>query len=163
MGLVHEVRSAEEIKIIVFGLNDQEYGVEVTKVKSIERLENITRVPRTPKFVKGIINLRGTVTPIIDLKERLDIEGTDGTEHSRIIIISLGDIEVGLIVDSAYDVIDVPAQSIQPPPVIIGGVRSEYIRGIAKLEQRLLVLLNLDRILSAEELNQLSAAEGIGR
>lgn len=158
-----EVHSTQEIKVIVFGLHDHEYGVEVTKVKSIERLESITRVPRTPKFVKGIINLRGTVTPIIDLKERLDIDGTEGTEHSRIIIISMGDIEVGLIVDSANDVIDVPAHLIQPPPIIIGGVRSEYIRGIAMLEQRLLVLLNLDRILSEDELKELSSAEGILR
>lgn len=159
--MFNEVHLDQEVKVIVFGLSDQEYGVEVTQVKSIERLENITRVPRTPKFVKGIINLRGAVIPIIDLKERLDLGESGSTEQSRIIIISIGDFEVGLIVDTANDVIDVPLQSIEPAPSVIGGVRHEYLRGIAKLDNRLLILLNLNKILNADELDQLANTEGI--
>lgn len=96
-----------EVKVIVFRLKDEEYGVDVNQVKSIEKLEHITRVPRTPAFVKGVINLRGVVTPIIDLRNRFSLEETAYTESTRIIIVAVGELEVGLIVDAANDVIDI--------------------------------------------------------
>lgn len=111
-----------EVKVIVFRLKDEEYGVEVGQVKSIERLEHITRVPNTPDFVKGVINLRGVVTPIIDLRKRFDFEELDFTESTRIIVVTVQDKEVGLIVDAANDVIDIPSDSIEPPPQVVGGV-----------------------------------------
>ncbi|MGG4443418.1 chemotaxis protein CheW [Brevibacillus fortis] len=149
-----------EVKVIVFRLKDEEYGVEVHQVKSIEKLEHITRVPRTPSFVKGVINLRGVVTPIIDLRNRFSLEESIYSEATRIIIVAVGELEVGLIVDAANDVIDIPVDAIEPPPEVVGGVEAAYLRGVAKLDKRLLILLNLDKVLSTEEIKQLDAIEG---
>ncbi|KQL44406.1 chemotaxis protein CheW [Brevibacillus choshinensis] len=149
-----------EVKVIVFRLKDEEYGVEVNQVKSIEKLEHITRVPRTPKFVKGVINLRGVVTPIIDLRNRFELEESVYSESTRIIIVAVGELEVGLIVDAANDVIDIAVDAIEPPPEVVGGVEAAYLRGVAKLDKRLLILLNLDKVLSTEEIKQLDAIEG---
>lgn len=157
--LAKEVQAGQEIKVIVFRLKDEEYGVDVNQVKSIERMQKITRVPKTPAFVKGVINLRGVVTPIINLRSRFDMNEDDYTDSTRIIIVSVENMEVGLIVDAANDVIDVPASQIEPPPEVVGGVEAEYLRGVAKLEQRLLILLNLDKVLSIEELQQMKKLE----
>ncbi|MDI3327197.1 MAG: chemotaxis protein CheW [Alicyclobacillaceae bacterium] len=148
---------AQEIKVIVFQLGSEEYGVEVHQVLSIERMQKITRVPRTPAFVKGVINLRGVVTPVIDLRARFGLPEVEYTEDTRIVVVSVNDMEVGLIVDAANDVIDVPVNRIDPPPAVVGGVKADYLRGVAKLDDRLLVLLNLDRVLNAQEVAQLSA------
>ncbi|WP_164668975.1 chemotaxis protein CheW [Virgibacillus doumboii] len=147
-------------KVIVFRLNDEEYAVSVQQVGSIERIQPITRVPQTADFVKGVINLRGVVTPIIDLRIRFGLEETDFTESSRIIIIYLDDIEVGLIVDSANDVIDIPENVIEPAPEVVGTADVDYIDGVAKLDNRLLILLNMREVLSKEEINELKSVEG---
>ncbi|MCX7568538.1 chemotaxis protein CheW [Tumebacillus sp. DT12] len=149
----------EEIKVIVFRLVDEEYGVEVAQVRSIEKMQNITRVPRTPEFVKGVINLRGVVTPIIDLKTRFDLGVEEYTDSTRIIIVAVDDMEVGLIVDAANDVIDIAVNSIELPPAVVGGIKANYLRGVAKLEDRLLILLNLDKVLSQEEIQAMSTLE----
>ena len=135
----------EEVKVIVFALGTEEYGVEVEKVRTIERMQPITRVPKTLPFIKGVINLRGIVIPIIDLRERFGLQVKDYSENTRIIIVAANDLEVGLIVDSANDVIDVDSDTINDPPEIVGGIRAKYLRGIARVtEERLLVLLNLE-------------------
>ncbi|MDF0725165.1 chemotaxis protein CheW [Cytobacillus sp. S13-E01] len=146
-----EVATAE-IKVIVFQLQEEEYGVPVRQVRSIEKVQHITRVPRTVDFVKGVINLRGLVTPIVDLRKRFGITDTAYTDSTRIIIVVHGDMEVGLIVDAANDVIDIPMNSIEPPPEVVGMVEVEYINGVAKLDKRLLILLNLDKVLNPDEL-----------
>ncbi|MBE3553056.1 MAG: chemotaxis protein CheW [Kyrpidia tusciae] len=146
-----------EVKVIVFQLATEEYGVEVSQVLSIERMQKITRVPRTPAFVKGVINLRGVVTPIIDLRARFGLPEVEYTDDTRIVVVAVGEMEVGLVVDAANDVIDVPMSRVDPPPAVVGGVKAEYLRGVAKLDDRLLVLLNLDRVLSVQEVAQLGA------
>ncbi|UTR15077.1 chemotaxis protein CheW [Salipaludibacillus sp. LMS25] len=150
----------DDMKVIVFQLKDEEYGVEVEQVRSIERVQYITRVPSTPDFVEGVINLRGVVTPIIDLRKRFNIEGINHSETTRVIIVTVGNMEVGLVVDAANDVIDIPKSAVEPPPEVVGGLEAEYIRGVAKLEKRLLILLNLDKVLNAEEMNELQDIEG---
>ncbi|WP_221564353.1 chemotaxis protein CheW [Alkalihalobacillus sp. TS-13] len=148
-----EMKTLEtEMKAIVFQLLDEEYGVDVHQVRSIERIQEITRVPRTPSFVKGVINLRGIVTPIIDLRSRFDLEEASYTEETRIVIVNANDMEVGMIVDSANDVIDVPADTVEPAPKVVGGIQAEYLDGVAKLEKRLLILLNLEKVLNPEEI-----------
>ncbi|WP_025850732.1 chemotaxis protein CheW [Paenibacillus ehimensis] len=150
----------EELKVIVFALGKEEYGVEVEKVRTIERMQPMTRVPKTPDFVKGVINLRGVVTPVIDLRGRFGFPETEYTDNSRIIIVAVGNIEVGLIVDSANDVIDVNSDHIDDPPEIVGGIKAKYLHGIAKVgESRLLVLLNLKEVLSKSEIVQLENVE----
>jgi purine-binding chemotaxis protein CheW len=155
---VHDM--GEEVKVIVFALGTEEYGVEVDKVRTIERMQPITRVPKTLPFIKGVINLRGIVVPIIDLRERFGMPQRDYTDNTRIIIVAANDLEVGLIVDSANDVIDVDSDSINDPPEIVGGIRAKYLRGVARVsEDRLLVLLSLNEVLSKNEIIQLENME----
>lgn len=147
---------AEELKVIVFTLANEEYGIEVDKVKTIERLSPITRVPNTPAFVKGVINLRGVVVPVIDLRGRFGLPETEPTENTRVIIVSAHDMEVGFIVDSANDVLDVMSDTIETPPEVVGGVKAKYLRGVAKIgEERLLILLHLAEVLNKSEIIQL--------
>lgn len=145
----------EEIKVIVFALAHEEYGVEVEKVKTIERMMPLTRVPKTFNFVKGVINLRGVVVPVIDLRGRFGLPESEYTENSRIVIVAVNDIEVGMIVDSANDVIDLDSDEIQDPPEVVGGIRAKYLRGVAKVGERLLVLLNLNEVLNKGEIVKL--------
>jgi purine-binding chemotaxis protein CheW len=146
----------EELKVIVFTLAHEQYGVEVENVKTIERIQPLTRVPRTPPFVKGVINLRGVVVPVIDLRGRFGLPESDYTNDSRIIIVNVGAIEVGLIVDSASDVVDVDSDSIVDPPEVVGGIKAKYLRGVAKIaDDRLLVMLNLQEVLNKNEIVQL--------
>lgn len=138
----------ESIKVIVFQLADKEYAIPVSYVRGIEKLVHITRVPKTPHFVKGVINLRGVVTPIIDLRERFGLVASENVESTRIIIISLEDMEVGFVVDSANDVLDIAANSIEPQPEVVGSFEEEFISGVAKLDKRLLILLRLEKVLN---------------
>ncbi len=149
-----------DIKVIVFQLKDEEYGIPVQQVQSIERMMHITRVPKVAKFVKGVMNLRGVVTPIIDLRKRFGIEEVAYTESTRIIIVGVADMEVGLIVDAANDVIDIPEGAIEPPPEVVGTVEVEYLNGVAKLDKRLLILLNLEKVLISDGIRELKLVEG---
>ena len=152
---------AEDIKVIVFKLGSEEYGIEVEKVQTIERMMPITRVPKTYSFIKGVINLRGVVIPVIDLRGRFGIEEAEQTDQSRVIIVSVNEMEVGFIVDSANDVIDLNRDSIDTPPDVVGGIKAKYLDGVAKIgEERLLIMLNLSEVLNKGEIVQL---EKIGR
>lgn len=148
-----------ERKVIVFRLQDEEYGVDVQQVLSIERMMPITRVPNVPAFVQGVINLRGVVTPVIDLRKRFGLEAADYDELTRIVIVQMEDKEVGLIVDAANDVIDIPVDAVEQPPAALGAVDVEYLEGVAKLDGRLLVLLNLEKVLTKEEVQVIETIE----
>ncbi|MNE65099.1 Chemotaxis protein CheW [compost metagenome] len=151
----------EEIKVIVFKLGEEEYGIEVDKVQTIERMIPITRVPKTFSFVKGVINLRGVVIPVIDLRGRFGLPEADFTDQTRIIIVAANEMEVGFIVDSANDVIDLNSDTIDTPPDVVGGVKAKYLQGVAKVsEERLLVMLNLSEVLNRNEIIQLESLEG---
>src|SRR5690625_4852481 len=130
---------AEEQKFIVFQLADEEYAVPVEQVGSIERISSITRVPQTKSYVKGVINLRGVITPLIDLRIRFGLDEQETTDRSRIIIVQVEEMEVGLIVDSANDVLDIPLNQIEEAPEVIGSVHVDFIDGVIKVEDRLLV------------------------
>jgi purine-binding chemotaxis protein CheW len=150
----------EEIKVIVFTLGEESYGVEVDKVRTIERMVTLTRVPKTPSFVKGVINLRGVVVPVIDLRGRFGLPETGFTDNTRFIIVNINEIEVGLIVDSASDVIDIDSDLIEDPPEIVGGIRAKYLRGVAKMsDNRLLIMLDLAEVLNKQEIVQLENIE----
>jgi purine-binding chemotaxis protein CheW len=148
---VKEMTSVTEqqiMKVIVFQLADKEYAIPVSHVQGIEKLMHITRVPKTPQFVKGVINLRGVVTPIIDLRERFNLPVSSDEETARIIIVMLENMEVGFVVDSANDVLDIALESIEQQPEVVGSLEEEFISGVAKLDKRLLILLHLDQILN---------------
>ncbi|MFC3882551.1 chemotaxis protein CheW [Bacillus songklensis] len=143
-----------EMKVIVFQLNDEEYCIPVNDVRSIEKLQHITRVPRTAPYVKGVINLRGVVTPIIDLRTRFHLGSISYNENTRIIIVALQDMEVGLVVDAANDVIDIDSAMIEPPPEVVGGIEADYLKGVIKIDRRLLILLNLSQVLEIAEIKE---------
>jgi purine-binding chemotaxis protein CheW len=137
-----------ELKIIVFQLKEKEYAIPVEQVRSIEKFQHITRVPGTQTFIKGVINLRGVVTPIVDLRIRFGLDQINYQGFTRIIIAVLEDIEVGLIVDAANDVMDIKLESIEPPPELVSGTEEEYIKGVVKIGKRLLILLDLEKVLN---------------
>lgn len=149
---VSETNMMDESKVIVFQLQNEEYCIPVHQVQGIERMEYITRVPGTHPFVKGVINLRGVVTPIIDLRKRLQLGESEYKDSTRIIIVSVEDIEVGLIVDAANDVLDLPMHKVELPPDT-GEVNEEYLQGVVKVDHRLLILLNLEKVLEQEKIN----------
>lgn len=151
----------QEMKVIVFKLGHEEYGIEVDKVQTIERMMPITRVPKTFSFVKGVINLRGVVIPVIDLRGRFGLPEAEPSDQTRIIIVAANEMEVGFIVDSANDVIDLNSDSIDSPPDVVGGVKAKYLHGVARLsDERLLVMLNLSEVLNRSEIIQLESLEG---
>lgn len=154
-----EAEQTTDRKVIVFRLEGEEFAVSVSQVGSIERVLPITRVPGTPPFVKGVTNLRGVITPVIDLKTRFRNETTEFTDSSRIIIVYLDDLTVGIIVDEANDVLDIPERAIEPKPEVINSVDVDYISGVAKIDKRLLILLDLDKVLSREDLSKLQTLE----
>ena len=149
-----------ERKVIIFQLQNEEYAMSVEQIGSIERLQSITRVPQTADFIKGVINLRGVVTPIIDLRLRFGMKSVEYDDSTRIIIVYLDDIEVGLIVDMANDVIDIPEDLIEPAPEIVDNVDVNYIEGVAKLENRLLIILDLRKVLTIDEIEEIKTMEG---
>jgi len=147
-------------KVIVFQLEDEEYAIPVDSVGSIERVLPITRVPRTAPYVKGVINLRGVVTPVIDLKQKLKNKPTTFDDETRIIIVNVKEVTVGLIVDSANDVIDIMRDKIEPSPETIGKEVKEFIEGVVKMDNRLFILLDLEKVLFEEEREEVHAMEG---
>ncbi|GAQ26233.1 MULTISPECIES: chemotaxis protein CheW [Tepidanaerobacter] len=148
---------AEDIRQFVeFKLSDEEYGIDILQVKTIERMMPITRVPKTPDFVEGVINLRGEIVPVIDLKKRFDLPPGEVTDSTRIIIASIDDITVGMIVDAATEVIQLSQDDIEPAPPIIGGIDANYLDGVGKIDGRLLILLNVAKLLKPQEINQLA-------
>lgn len=153
-----ETRELEK-KAIIFQLGKEEYAVPVKQVGSIERITSITRVPGSKSFVKGVMNLRGVITPLIDLRTRFGMEEKEFTNDTRIIIVQIDQIEVGLIVDSANDVLDIPSSQIEPPPEVIGSINVDYIDGVVKVEDRLLILLNLQKVLTDEEIEEVQRME----
>ncbi|WP_373279362.1 chemotaxis protein CheW [Alkalihalobacterium bogoriense] len=136
-----------DLKLIIFQLKDEEYAIEVDVVQSIERMQPVTRIPRTFPFVTGVMNLRGVITPVINLRKRFGIEEKEFDEATRILVISKDGIEMGFIVDGANDVMDVPVSKIEPTPEVVGGVEAEYLRGVVKIGNRLFTLLNLDKVI----------------
>ena len=142
-----EMLDQKVMKVIVFQLMDKEYAISVDVVQGIEKMLSISRVPKTPSYVKGVLNLRGAVTPIVDLRARFGLDVKETDDSTRIIIVTLEDYDVGLIVDAANDVLDIPVESIEPQPEVVGSVEVDFISGVAKVEKRLLVMLNLDKVL----------------
>lgn len=135
-----------EMQLVIFKLGQEEYGVSILQVQEIKRITEITRVPHTPDYIKGVINLRGSVLPVIDLKNRLNLPQQGSTEDMRIIIVKVKDISVGMIVDAVSEVMTINEKDIDSPDVVAGSVSANYLSGVGKLEDRLLILLNLEEI-----------------
>ena len=150
-------QDAELLQLVTFSIGEEEFGVDILSVQEIIRMMDITKVPRAPEFVEGVINLRGKVIPIIDLRRRFGLSTRDHDKHTRIIVIEINNMIVGFVVDSVSEVLRIPASTVEPPPPVVSGLESEYISGVGKLEDRLLILLDLNKLLSGEERNLLGS------
>ncbi|SDD45605.1 chemotaxis protein CheW [Sporomusa acidovorans] len=139
--------SGDDVQLVVFKLGREEYGISILQVQEIKRITEITRVPHSPDYIKGVMNLRGSVLPVIDLKKRLNLPPQDYTDDTRIIIIKVEEITVGMIVDAVSEVTTINQNSIEPPQAVVGGIAADYLSGVGKMENRLLILLNADAII----------------
>ncbi len=148
-------REEDILQLVTFHVGEEEFGVDILDVREINRMMEITRVPHAPEFVEGVINLRGQVIPVVDLRKRFGLAAAERDKSARIVVVELGDKVVGFLVDSVSEVLRVPRSMVEPPPPIVGGIDSEYIRGVVKLDDRLLILLDLHRLLSRGEAQEL--------
>ncbi|SEO70522.1 purine-binding chemotaxis protein CheW [Amphibacillus marinus] len=145
-------------KYIVFQLNGQEYGASIQQIVSIERIQEMVSLPQVSAFIEGITKLRGDVIPVIDLKTRMRLPSSEKTDQSRMLVALVDDLSVGFIVDAASDVIDINTSIIEDAPTTIKGVNANFLSGVAKLEDRLLLLIDLAYVLNYEELNEVKQA-----
>lgn len=146
----------QENKFLQFEIDGEYYGVDILKVREINGMMDITAVPQTPQFMKGLINLRGKVVPVIDLRLKFGLSEADYDERTSIIVIEFksihGQVQMGIVVDTVSEVVNIPAANIEPAPNFGSGLKSEYIKGMAKAKDRVIIILDIDLILTDEEL-----------
>lgn len=143
---------------VVFQLEDELYGVDIHQVTRIEKMMPLTRVPNAPPFVLGVCNLRGSVIPVIELKKRLGLP-SHPDENAKVIIVNIGKQLVGMIIDASVDVTSLDPSEIEPSPSLVTGVDARFIQGVAKISNRLLIILDMERVLSVDQLNVLETME----
>lgn len=136
---------------VIFKLNGEHYGIEIKNVENIEKLIPITRVPYTENFVEGVVNLRGVIIPVVDLRKRFNIPARILDDESRIIIVNLAEIKIGMIVDSSSEVLKLDREDIDAAPIIRGNSGTEFIREIGKSEGRIIMLIDLNKVLGIED------------
>ncbi|MCK9444353.1 MAG: chemotaxis protein CheW [Tissierellaceae bacterium] len=140
-----------ERQYVTFTLNEEEYGVEIKNVQEITDFDEYTKIPDGPKFLLGMVNIRGTITPIIDLKKRFNISRVNGNKEKRVIIINIKDKQIGFLIDDASRVLRLNDNQIDNPPDIISRNIRNYVIGIGKVDEKLILILDLEKILTAEE------------
>lgn len=136
------------IQLVSFKLGHEEFGIDIHTVQEINRMLEITKIPQAPYYCEGVINLRGKVIPVIDLRKKFAMEVEEWTKNTRILVVEEGDNVVGVIVDAVEEVLRIPKSTIEPAPDIVSSVSSNYINGVAKLDERLLIFLNVARIIN---------------
>lgn len=139
------------LQLVTFTIANEEFGLDILLVQEIIRVLPITKVPGAPEFVEGVINIRGKVIPIMDLRQRFGLAAKEHDSHTRIIVVELQALMVGFVVDAVSEVLRLPSGTVEPAPPLVAGIDSEYIKGVGKLEDRLLILLDLDKLLSVSE------------
>lgn len=135
------------LQLVTFTLGQEEYAVDILKVQEINRMKEITRVPNAPAYVEGVINLRGKVIPVVNLRSKFSLSQKDNDEQSRIMIMDIQGITMGLVVDAVSEVLRIPSSTVEPTPPMASTISTEFIKGIAKLDDRLIILLDMDRLL----------------
>ncbi len=155
----HSADGDTSSKYLTFKLADEEYGVEILKVREINGIMNITAVPQMPACMKGVINLRGKVLPVIDLRLKFGLDEIEHTEQTCIIVVDVGQ-EIGIIVDTVSEVLDITGDSIDPPPAMGGAVDTSFILGMGKVGDAVKILLDVDQVLSNAELTEIETLAG---
>ena len=142
---------AKNLQLVVFNIGKELYGVKIAAVHEIVKVPDITEVPDAPSFLEGVINLRGKIIPVVDLRKRMKLTGKEKTKSSRVLITENEDRLVGLLVDAVSEVLKLAPDSVDAPPEMISSIGIEYITGVAKVNGRLIILLNLDKVLRTEK------------
>jgi purine-binding chemotaxis protein CheW len=145
-----------EGRILTFPIQDEEYGIEIRYVTDIVVIQKITEVPDMPSFVKGVINLRGRVIPVVDVRLRFGLPFREYDDHTCIIVINIDKIYVGLIVDTVSEVVRIPDENIDPPPALSKGKASRFIKGLGKIDDDVKIILDSQKLLFEEELDKIS-------
>ena len=141
------------LQFVTFNLGKQKYAIDILKVQEINNLKEITPIPNAPTYMEGAINLRGKVIPVLNLRRRLHLESKDMTELSKIVIADLNGLVLGMVVDSVSDVLRIPSDIVEAaPPVITGSSRSDFVLGIAKLSDMLVIILDMDKMVDRTDL-----------
>lgn len=141
-----------EKQMVLFELGSEIYGLDIATVHEIIRMQPITRVPKAPFYVEGVINLRGKVIPVIDMGKRFGLEKVDNNKNNRIVVVNIQDTILGIIVDAVTEVLRIPIDSIEPVSDIVTAANSDYLMGIAKLTDKMVILLELDKLLSEDSI-----------
>jgi len=139
------------LQLVTFSLENEIYAVDILNVQEINRITGITKVPNAPSYVEGVINLRGKVIPVINLRKKFGLYTKDADESSRIIIMDIQGVTYGLMVDSVSEVLRIPSDIVEPPPPMASSMSGMFIRGIAKLENKLIILINIDRLMAQSD------------
>ncbi|MCE5313388.1 MAG: chemotaxis protein CheW [Armatimonadota bacterium] len=147
-------------QLVVFGLADEYYGVDIGSVNTIIRMQEITAIPKVAQFVEGVINLRGTIIPVINLRKRFGLPMGELTKAARIVVVEAAGQMIGMTVDAVAETLRLPVDSIEPPSPVISSVDSDYLRGVGKQENRLVILLDLDKVLTAKEFEGIEKMTG---
>ncbi|RPI62836.1 MAG: chemotaxis protein CheW [Planctomycetaceae bacterium] len=142
-------------KYLTFSLAGEEYGLEILRVREIIGMMTITSVPRTPEFVKGVINLRGKVIPVVDLRLKFSMPSVENTDETCIIVVDVGDVEMGIMVDKVSEVLDISGDDIEDTPSFGVNVNTDFILGMGKAGGRVTILLDISKVLSTAELEAL--------
>ena len=157
-----KVIAEKEGKYLTFSMADEEYGIGILKIKEIIGIMPVTTVPQTPEFMKGVINLRGKVIPVVDLRLRFGMDAIDYTERTCIIVVeiagSTGTVQVGIVVDSVSEVLNIKGDEVEETPTFGAKLETDYILGMAKMEGGVKILLDIDRVLNSDELSLLEKA-----
>ena len=146
-----------EQQLVIFKLENEKFGIDIASVDGIIKMQNITSIPRAPHFVEGVLNLRGTIVPIIDLRMRFDFPPKTITPNTRIINVMLSKKRVGMIVDEVSEVLSISEENIEAAPPMVTSINSSFITGIAKINEQLVIMLDVEQIFSQEETSQLGA------
>ena len=147
----NKVDVENSINLVTFKLGNNEYAIDIMQAKEIIKMEKITLIPNAPDYVEGVINLRGNIIPIVDLKKRFNLEENDGEKNTGIIIVKIDDVDMGIIIDAISKVVSIATSNIQPPPPMLSGIGQKYIKGVAKLEDKLLVVLDLEKLIVGDD------------
>jgi purine-binding chemotaxis protein CheW len=148
---------ASKNKFLTYFLGDEEYGVDIAQVREIIAMMKITPVPKTPKYVAGVINLRGAIIPVIDTRLRFDMPSLEYTEQTAIIIIEINKVSIGFVVDKVEEVLTIDEASISEPPKFGTNINTDFIKNIARIEDMVIMILDLEKLFEAEELSMLDS------
>ena len=153
--IMEKTEATKELQLVTFRLGKEEYGVNIEQVREIIRIVEIIHVPKAPEFVEGLINLRGTVVSVIDLRKRFDITPSGEKENERIIVVEVQSRTIGVIVDSVLEVLRLSGSNMDDVPPTVSGIDTKFLFGVGKIGERLMMLLDLDKLLSTDELKGL--------